>query len=224
VIETIDRAHLAARLAVYLVADTGATKRPLLDDVGAALAGGVTAVQLRAKTVTDREALALALAIQRLCDDRSALFLLNDRLDLALLSKANGVHLGVDDIPLDSARALLGSGAIIGYSPETDIQTTTAGTLGADYLGVGPVFGTTSKSDAGTAIGLATIHRRVDLAGIPVIGIGGVTTGNAGSVISAGAVGVAVVGAVLHAHDPRRAAADLRSAVEIALAPNASSP
>ncbi len=208
---------LQRRLAVYLVADPEQTTRNLLGDVEAALAGGVTAVQLRAKHLTDRESLQLATALKERCDRAGAHFLVNDRLDLALASGAGGVHLGVDDLPLRDARMLAGAGFVIGYSPETDEQAAQARREGADYLGVGPVFGTASKGDAGEAIGLETIRRRAMLAGIPVIGIGGITAATAGDVVRAGAVGVAVVGAILRARDPKCAARDLSAAVASAL-------
>jgi thiamine-phosphate pyrophosphorylase len=204
---------LVAHLAVYLVADPEQTNRHLLDDVTAALAGGVTAVQLRVKSLTDRETLALAREIAVRCADRRALFLMNDRVDLALAAGAIGVHLGVDDLPIEDARRLLGPGAVIGYSPETDAQAAEACSRGANYLGVGPVFSTASKSDAGDAIGTETIRRRARLAGIPIIGIGGISSTNAPIVIEAGAVGVAVVGEILRSDDPRAATQRLVSAV-----------
>jgi thiamine-phosphate diphosphorylase len=101
----------------------------------------------------------------------------------------------------------------IGYSPESDEQAATAGARGADYLGVGPIFGTTSKSDAGDAIGTDTLSRRARIAGIPVIGIGGIGPGNARRAIEAGAVGVAVVSSILRSADPGRAASEIADAV-----------
>ena len=179
-----------------------------------ALAGGVTAVQLRCKALSDRETLGFARAIRAITWNASALFLVNDRLDIALATEADGVHLGVDDLPLADARHIGGPGMIFGYSPETDNQVESAKLLGANYLGVGPVFGTSTKTDAGAAIGLETLARRVTLAKMPVIGIGGITAQNAGSVIRAGAAGVAVVSAISLQNDPKSAARNLRSAVE----------
>jgi thiamine-phosphate diphosphorylase len=193
---------LTKRLAVYLVAAPDQTPRDLIEIVEAALNAGATAVQLRSKRLTDRESLELGLAIGERCRETDALFIVNDRLDLALASGADGVHLGVDDLPLHHACRLAPPGFVIGYSPETDAQTGTAKVEGADYLGVGPVFGTVSKTDAGAAIGVDTIERRAGLAGIPIIGIGGITPDNASIVIDAGAVGVAVVSAILRAPDP----------------------
>lgn len=206
-------ADLARRLAVYLVADPSQTSRDLLADVEAALAGGVTAVQLRAKQVSDRETLALARAMIEPCRRRNALFLLNDRIDLALAAGADGVHLGVDDLPLADARRLLPPNALIGYSPDTDGQAANAGALGADYLGIGPCFTTTTKLDAGEAIGPEGFARRAGLSGLPCIGIGGITAENAAEVIEAGAVGVAVTGAILRAANPERAASTLAGVV-----------
>jgi thiamine-phosphate diphosphorylase len=209
---------LARRLAVYLVADPDQTERDLVADVVAALAGGVTAFQLREKRLSDRETLALAHAMIEPCRRHGALFLLNDRVDLALAADADGVHLGVDDLPLSDARRLLPPGAVIGYSPDTDEQAADAGHAGANYLGIGPCFATTTKLDAGAAIGPEGFARRARLSGVPCIGIGGITAGNARKVIEAGAVGVAVTGAILRASDPEQAARALVNAVHRGLA------
>ena len=210
----MSEATLAERLRLYLVADPEASRRPLTETVDAALRGGVTAVQLRAKRLTDREATELAKRLAASCRDHGALFLVNDRIDIALAAGADGVHLGVDDLPIEDARRMAGREFIIGFSPETDAQAAAAGPLGASYLGVGPVFGSVSKADAGEAIGLATLERRVAMAGVPVIGIGGVTGGNAAAAIETGAAGVAVVSAILGANDPETAARSLRRAVD----------
>jgi thiamine-phosphate pyrophosphorylase len=208
---------LARHLAVYLVADPAHTRRDLITDVEQALAGGATCVQLRAKQMIDREALRFAHALCERCHVAGALFLVNDRLDLALAANADGIHLGVDDLPIRDARRLAGNDFIVGYSPESDEQAAAAASNGANYLGIGPVFGTASKDDAGNAIGLQTLHRRAQTAGIPIIGIGGITAANAASAIEAGAVGIAVIGAILRSDDPRHATAQLRFAVDSAL-------
>lgn len=197
---------LEERLALYLVADPTQTTGPFLPAVDAALANGVTAVQLRAKHLTDREMLALARELWRRCRSCDALFLVNDRVDIALASGADGVHLGVDDVPVEDARRMLGPGAVVGFSPETDEQTREAQARGADYLGVGPVVTTASKGDAGSPIGLEGLRRRVVLAGIPVIGIGGITPSTYPDVLATGAAGAAVIGAILRTPDPGTAA------------------
>ena len=210
----MDEASLADRLRLYLVADPDASTGPIEDVVEAALRGGVTAVQLRAKRLTDRQATELAKRLAVRCRAHGALFIVNDRLDITSASGADGVHLGVDDLPLEDARRIAGPDMVIGFSPETDAQAASAKVFGASYLGVGPVFGTASKSDAGEAIGISVVRRRVELAGIPVVGIGGITAANAPQVMGAGAAGVAVVSAILGAADPELAARNMRQAVE----------
>ena len=203
------RAVLAARLRCYLVTDggdeAGAVTR--LEELSvAALAGGVTTVQLRAKGWNDRQLLAAALALRARCDAAGALLLVNDRVDIALAAGADGVHLGVDDLPVAVARRLLGPDAIIGYSPATDADRLDAERDGADYLGVGPVYLTSNKPDAGAAIGLDGLARVVRATTLPVVGIGGITLERAADVLLSGAAGVAVVGAIWNAPDPRAAA------------------
>ena len=203
--------HLEPRLKRYLVTDARAGSVEMLVAIcRAALGGGVTAIQLRAKGWTDRQLLDAALALVPVCRDAGALFVVNDRLDIALAAGADGVHLGVDDLPVAVARHLLGPDAVIGYSPERDADRLDAEAAGADYLGVGPVYGTGTKLDAGAAIGLAGLQRVVSATSLPVIGIGGITIEQAAEVAGAGAVGVAVVGAVFMADDPTAAAHRLR--------------
>lgn len=204
---------LTRQLRVYLVADPDQTDQDLRDVCADALRGGVTAIQFRAKSLSDREAFALACDIAQQCATFNALFLVNDRIDIAIASRADGVHLGVDDLPIDVAREMLGERAVIGYSPDTDVQASHSASRGASYLGVGPVYGTNSKSDAGDAIGLDVFARRTATSSLPTIGIGGITPSNAGAVIEAGAVGVAVIGAILRADDPHEAARALSESV-----------
>ncbi len=203
-----------AALRRYLVTDAraGSVER-LVAICAAALDGGITTVQLRAKDWTDRQLLEAATALRSLCRDAGALLIVNDRVDIALASGADGVHLGVDDLPVAAARRILGPDALIGYSPESAADRERAEHDGADYLGVGPVYGTTTKGDAGAAIGLEGLQRAVTATTLPVIGIGGIAIETAGAVIEAGAAGVAVVGAVFLADDPREAAAQLARAV-----------
>ena len=205
-VTAITRATLAARLRCYLVTDADPDLALLEERCAAALAGGVTTVQLRAKGLTDRQLLLAAQALHARCQAAGALFIVNDRVDIALAAGADGVHLGVDDLPVADARRLLGPHAVIGYSPENDADRLAAEQAGADYLGVGPVYGTSTKSDAGAAIGLDGLARVVRATTLPVVGIGGVTLANAPDVLCAGAAGVAVVGAIWHAPDPEAAA------------------
>lgn len=212
-------AALRRALAVYLVADPDRASRDLVGDVTAAVGAGATAVQLRSKRLADGPFLALAERLLAVCRDRGVLFVVNDRLDVALAVGADGLHVGVADLPLGVARRLGGEGMVLGYSPETDAQAAASGAEGADYVGLGPVFATGSKPDAGEAIGLPTLRRRVRLAGLPSVGIGGITTENAGDVVDAGADGVAVISAILRAADPTQATRGLAAQVGARIAP-----
>jgi thiamine-phosphate diphosphorylase len=133
--------------------------------------------------------------------------------DIALASRADGVHLGVDDLPVKAARELLGRQAVIGYSPEGIQDCREAVADGADYLGAGPVYGTSTKADAGPPLGLERFAEIVSAAGVPVIGIGGIDRTNAGPVIEAGAVGVAIVSSIFYAPDPAGAAREIIEAM-----------
>lgn len=194
------------------MADPALVEWDLVDVVRRAVEGGVTCVQLRAKSLDDRQFEQLGVRISAACRARGVLFLVNDRVDIAMAVGADGVHLGVGDLSIEAARRLGGDEFVVGYSPESDEQSGAAGSRGADYLGVGPVFGTTSKHDAGAAIGLETLRRRVTLSGVPTVGIGGITASNVGQVLSTGAIGVAVMSSILRAADPSRAAAELNAA------------
>lgn len=176
------------------------------------MAGGITAIQLRAKGWTDLQLYDAGTRLRALCRDSGVLLVINDRVDIALAVDADGVHLGIDDLPVGEARRLLGQVGIIGYSPEGDDDRKAAEEAGASYLGIGPVYTTGTKSDAGAAIGPGGLQRVVDQTGLPVIGIGGITAERAQDVIAAGAVGVAVVGDVFLATDPEAAARRLAEA------------
>lgn len=200
----------AATLRAYLVTDAraGSVER-LVSICESAIAGGITAVQLRAKGWTDRELLEAANRLRTITSKTGTLFIVNDRVDIALASHANGVHLGVDDLPVSVARQLLPADAVIGYSPETPEDRIRAERDGADYLGIGPVYGSVTKDDAGPALGLGQFASLVAAANVPVIGIGGINIAGARAVVDAGAVGVALVGAVFFAEDPGSAAREL---------------
>lgn len=205
---------LADRLRCYLITDSRAEAvDSLVHRSAEALLGGMTAVQLRAPGWSDRRLLEAALRLREVTREYNALLLLNDRIDLTLAAKADGVHLGVDDLPIATARCLLGDGAIIGYSPDGLADAQRAVADGASYLGVGPVFPTSTKADAGEPIGVAGIRAIAEALAVPVVGVGGITLGNARMVTEAGAVGVALVSAVFLADDPRSAAQTLRDSL-----------
>jgi len=174
--------------------------------------GGATMIQVRWKDATPRELLQLA---QALVLALPVPVLVNDRVDIALAAGAAGAHLGHDDPPLDVLRPEVPPGFLLGVSVGSSLEAERVRAWPADYWSIGPCFGTGNKPDAGPALGPEGFAALARLApeGMPVIGIGGITAGNARAIISAGAVGVAVVGAVLGAPDPERAARELNAAL-----------
>lgn len=213
----ISEADLRRKLAVYYVADPEQTDRDILRVVDEAIAGGATSVQLRTKHTDGRDMFELAVAMVRRCRERDVLFFVNDRVDVGMACGADGVHVGAKDLPLPATRALTGDGMIIGYSPVDASDAASAGARGADYVGLGPVFGTQSKADAQPDLGLLQLSQQVAVAGIPSVAIGGITIANAGSVIRAGVDGVAVISAIQGAADPRRATESLALTVNLSL-------
>ena len=194
---------------LYVITDdTLIPGRSHLDVARAAVAGGAAVVQLRDKQRETGELVAIAREIAAICRRGGALFIVNDRVDVALAAGADGVHLGVDDMPVADARRILGAG-LIGYSPETLEQAAQAAPDGADYLGVGDLFGTTSKSDAGRALGLEHLARVREACSLPIVGIGGITLPRVAAVLDGGAVGVAVLSAVVKADDMAAATREL---------------
>lgn len=174
-----------------------------------ALDGGVRLVQYRRKGPLTRTMLAEARALRALTRRHGAVFIVNDRVDVALLAEADGVHLGQDDLAPADARRLLPAGAWLGVSVHDVAEAREAGTQGADYLGFGNLFGTATKADATAPQGVAALAAACAAVALPVYGIGGVGEANLAALKAAGAAGGAVVSAVLGAADPRAAAARL---------------
>ena len=203
-----------ADLSLYLVADLEfAAGRDLAYLAGEAVLGGVTIVQLRAKALETSEFLDLATRMAAALKKRSVPLIINDRVDIAMACGADGVHLGQDDMPIDKARRLLGRSMIIGISVNTLKEAREAERLGADYIGLGPVYATATKDTELPVLGLESIRRIQEKIGIPIIAIGGINAGNAAEVMKAGAAGIAVVSAILGAPDARKAASELKKKV-----------
>lgn len=202
-------------LRFYVVVDEAVAARAghksLEDLVSAILRGGATAVQLRGKTLCARDLLLRGKRLRVLTEASGSLFLINDRLDVALAVGASGVHLGADDLPLAEARRICPKGFLIGASVDTPEEARRAEAEGADYLGAGPVFPTETKRTANPAIGPAGLAEIVRAVSVPVVGIGGIGPGNIREVMAAGAAGAAVVSAVVAAEDPKAAVRELRS-------------
>jgi thiamine-phosphate pyrophosphorylase len=201
---------------VYLVTEEALSDGRTSEDVAAAaLAAGIRVVQVREKQGTARRGLEIAAALRSATREHGALFLVNDRLDLALAVDADGVHLGQDDMPVATARAILGPDALIGLSITDPAQLEALDVRDADYLGVGAVFPTGSKADArytGLEL-LAAARAAVD---VPIVAIGGITLASAAAAVLAGADVVAVISAIAAAPDPGLAARQLLDAVAVA--------
>jgi thiamine-phosphate pyrophosphorylase len=201
--------------SLYLVTDSGMCSAMGLERmVTEAVAGGVTMVQLREKHASTREFLDKARALQAILQPQGVPLLINDRVDIALAVNAAGVHLGQSDMPCHVARQLLGPEAIIGLTVDTDEQAVATESMDADYLGVGPVFETSTKPDHSPVLGVDGFTRRRALSSRPCVAIGSVRAEHAHTLLDAGADGLAVVSALCAAGDPRQAARELREAVE----------
>ena len=203
---------------LYLITDSGlAGGRPIESVVEAAVRGGVTAVQLREKNCCTRDFVELGRALSRFLAPLDVPLIVNDRLDVALAIGAAGVHIGQRDMDYETARRLLGPDAIVGLSVETVEQAGAAESLDADYLGVGPIFPTATKTDAAPALGLEGLAQVRALSHHAIVAIGGIGLGNVQRTIQSGADGVAIVSAICAAGDPERAARELRQSIDGAL-------
>ena len=198
-------------LQVYLITDTFclAPGRTLLPAVEEALQAGVTLVQYREKTAGGKAMLVMAKKLAGLCHSYGVPLIVNDRLDIALLSGADGVHLGQSDLPAAEARKLAGEGFIIGVTAHNVAEAREAEVSGADYLGCGAVFTTHTKQDT-VPLGLAGLRAIREAVHIPLVGIAGITSENYRQVLAAGADGVAVVSAIMGAEDIRGAVRSFR--------------
>lgn len=186
------------RSRLYLV--TSPTEK-IFSVVEAALLGGLTLVQYRDKYSPDGERIRIATRLREICHDYGALFLINDRVDIAVAVDADGVHLGQDDLPIAIARQLLGPGRIVGRSTTNPDEMERAIAEGADYIGVGPVYETPTKAGK-TAAGLEYVRYAAENATIPWFAIGGIEMNNLNDVLDASAERVAVVRAIMEAEQP----------------------
>ncbi len=207
---------------LYLVTDTALSRpRPVADVVRAAVAGGVTTVQVRDKTASRRELLELTRAVQAALADRPDVALwVNDAVDVALLAGVDGVHLGQDDLPPAEVRALLGPERLLGFSVSSVAELDLARALPSgtvDVVGIGPVWTTPTKPDAGSALGpdgVRALAAAARDAGLTTVAIGGIDASRAAEVAATGVDGVCVVSAVCTAPDPAEAARALRASID----------
>jgi thiamine-phosphate pyrophosphorylase len=204
----VDRRQRLRDARLYFVADRGGMQHAL----DAALAGGADLFQLRDKDASDDELLAAAETAREKCRAAGALFLINDRPDLAVACDADGVHVGQDDTPVARARDIVGPDAIVGLSTHSMQQAQAGCRSGADYIAVGPVHATPTK-EGRPAIGVEPIKYAAAHVSIPWFAIGGIDTKTVGEVVQAGARRIVVVRALTDAEDPEAVARTLRSSL-----------
>lgn len=202
-------------LKLYLVTDTPSAKGKDVEDIVLeAVKGGVTMVQLREKSLDTDAFVRRAVRLKAILAPFGVPLIINDRVDVALASGADGVHIGQSDMAYEDARRLLGSGSIIGLSVENMEQILAANELEVDYIGVSPVFPTPTKTDTAQPFGLEGLRQAVHISRHPAVAIGGMNLQTAGSAAACGAAGIAVVSAIMGAEDPCTAASELVMTIE----------
>ena len=187
---------IARAIRLYVIPDRkiGAPKN-LVEQTKELLAGGATAIQLRDKELSGRKLLETATEMARLCKEAGALFIVNDRLDIAILSGAHGLHIGQSDIPLAEAKKLSPPSFIIGVSAQTIEEARLAEKQGADYLGIGAVFPTSTKE--AEALGLTGTARVASATSLPSVAIGGINLENAAEIMKTGVNGLSLISAIV---------------------------
>lgn len=207
---TARRARRSFDPTLYLVTDTALCgDRGVPATVRAAVAGGVSAVQVRAKDASDRERLALVRAVKEVLVGTDVALFVDDAVDIALLAGADGVHLGQSDLPADEVRRLVGPDLLLGLSVSCPAEVESAPVEALDYFGVGPVWATPTKPLAAAPLGPAGLAEVVDGATLPSVAIGGIHTDTLDSLRDSGIAGFCVVSEICAADDPERAARDL---------------
>ena len=202
------------RLLLYAVTDRSWTgQQSLYEQIEAALKGGVTMVQLREKHLSEDELVAEAIQIKELCHRYEVPLIINDNVDAALKSGADGVHVGIEDAPVSKIRKRAGDDFIIGATAKTTEQAKAAEAAGADYLGVGAVFPSPTKKNA-IRITPQDLREICGSVAIPAVAIGGITGDNVSEIKGGGMAGVAVVSAIFAAQDIQKAAAELKRKVK----------
>lgn len=205
---------MSERYDLYVITDEGLSRGLTHAELARqAVAGGADVIQLRDKEKSGRELFFIGAEVREICRSAGALFIVNDRLDVALACGADGVHLGQDDLPVAAARTIAPRGFIIGVSVGSAEQAVKAERDGADYVGFGPVFSTASKADVGVERGLADLGIVRRNLSVPVVAIGGINKRNAQDVVRAGADGISVISAVVSQEDVTAAAAELKALI-----------
>jgi thiamine-phosphate pyrophosphorylase len=175
----------------------------------AAIEGGARIIQIRDKTASDREFYEAAVAVRELCTRAKAKFFVNDRVHIAAAVGADGVNVGQSDLPVSIVREILGEKAIVGVSCDCIEEAVQAEKDGADYIGYGPVFATTTKLDTGPVSGLVNLQNVCEAVNIPVVAIGGIGLNNIHQIADAGATSAAVISAIVRAKDMKQTVIEL---------------
>src|SRR3989344_5346530 len=186
---------------IYFITDSTLTRKNVIDDVKSAIKGGVKVIQYREKNYSKDKKLKECLEIRKLCSENHVLFLVNDDVDLAISCNADGVHLGKQDMAYETARKKLGYEKIIGLSANTETEALEMEKLGADYIGLGPIFETSTKKDAEAPVGTAVIKSLSLKLKIPLVVIGGINESNFEEILSAGARNIAMISSIVAKDD-----------------------
>lgn len=200
--------------SLYLVTDDELCAGDFFETVEAGIEGGISVVQLREKYLDTRPFYERALKLKEITRAAGIPLIINDRIDIALAAKADGVHIGQSDMPLEIASEILGPNAIIGVSVSTPEEARHAEIEGADYIAISPVWATPTKTDTPKAVGIEGSMEIAKSVEIPCIGIGGINNSNAAEVILAGCDGIAVVSAIMACASPKDSATELRKIID----------
>ncbi len=195
-------------LSLYLVTDNSENEKKFLKTIEEAILGGVGVVQIREKTAETLEFYNLAIKVKKITTKYNVPLIINDRVDVALAIDADGVHIGQSDMPCDITRKLIGENKILGVSATTIEEAKKAENNGADYIGTGAIFPTTTKDDA-PSVTKKDLSDIVNSINIPVVAIGGITIENANELKNTGISGLSVVSAIMNAEDPKKASEKL---------------
>ena len=205
-------------LDFYFITNRKLSRKPVLETVADAVRGGARIIQYREKDLPMPEIIQQAHAIAELCRASGVLFIVNDYVDVAVSVDADGLHIGRNDVPYLIARDAMGADKIVGVSVRSAWQAVEAERAGADYVGLGPIFPTETKRDAGRAIGVQAIAEARRRLRIPIVAIGGITLENCAEVVRAGADGVAAISDVVGREDIAERVAEFRRRVALAKA------
>ncbi|TEW53741.1 thiamine phosphate synthase [Psychromonas sp. RZ22] len=199
---------------LYLVTDDKQDINTLINVVNEAVSGGVTMVQVREKSGHIQSFIKRAKAVKNILKDTNVKLIINDRVDVALAIDADGVHLGQSDMPASIARKLIGANKLLGLSIENEQQLIEANSLPLDYIGLSAIFSTPTKTNIKKQWGIEGLKKAMQISHFPIVAIGGINQKNLTDIIQTGVDGVALVSAICHAKNPKKAASLLRLQIQ----------